>query len=864
MFALTLGAGQLFASTREQRDFAAAAAAFKDSMWSRAEVEFAQFAANHPQSALVPQAILLQAQADFKQAKLIDAVTLLQTRESSSGGLADQYTYWIGLAQFQNADYSEAADTFAQLVQTFPASQWRLDAVVNEAVACSKLGQWSQAITLLQNPDGFFQESARTNATDSRVLNGQLLLAKSLLAENQPAAAATVLQSSTPFKHNADLDWQRLYLLCQAQLSAGNTNGALALTTNLITIANNSDRRAQAMAEQADILQKTGRLAAAQAVYEENLANNAPPDWQRQAILKIADLSAAQTNYSDAQDSLQSFLTRFPNSAEADSALLALGELQLKNYLATPSATNDLALAQSNFDQFVNTFTNSSLLGKAFLDRGWGFWIQGKWAESAASFQAATEKLPPSVDLAVARFKLADARFRLNQLTSARDNYQAVINDFTNYPVVGKALGAQALYQTLLVCLQLNDFTGATNALAQILEIYPVSSVAEESILLVGGSLSDLGQPGNARALYQKFEEEFPQSGQLPDVQLAIARTYEQQTNWPQAISLYNSWINDYSNSFKVPVVKYARAWANYQGGYETNAFLLFTNFLVEYPSNGLTPVAQWWLGDYYYSQGDWYNAETYYNLVSQNHSSQLSYAALLMAARAALGWGSYEATNYLLTLIGDTNCPPVFDAQALFTYGDVLMQEPSSDTNDPLANFKQAIPYFLLLCKQYSSPEYASFEWAPLACGEVGDCYLQLATQNPQYYSDATNAYTQVMASPLVGTEMVAARSQAQIGLGMVYEKLAALTTNSVDQTVLLHAALDNYLDVFFGNNLRNNETADPFWVKKSGLQALPLIESLGTGDPDKFIDQMEALLPQLKDSLEKKRLEIGAPKSP
>jgi hypothetical protein len=46
--------------------------------------------------------------------------------------------------------------------------------------------------------------------------------------------------------------------------------------------------------------------------------------------------------------------------------------------------------------------------------------------------------------------------------------------------------------------------------------------------------------------------------------------------------------------------------------------------------------------------------------------------------------------------------------------------------------------------------------------------------------------------------------------------------------------------------------------WVKKAGLQALPFVESLGTGDPDKFIDQMETVLPQLRDFLEKKRLEV------
>ena len=85
----------------------------------------------------------------------------------------------------------------------------------------------------------------------------------------------------------------------------------------------------------------------------------------------------------------------------------------------------------------------------------------------------------------------------------------------------------------------------------------------------------------------------------------------------------------------------------------------------------------------------------------------------------------------------------------------------------------------------------------------------------------------------------------------------MAALVSGT-NQTALLRLALDNYLDVFdtwTGNRLRPGETADPFWVKEAGLRALPLIQSLDSGEPDKFIDRMESLFPQSKDSLEKIR---------
>jgi hypothetical protein len=121
--------------------------------------------------------------------------------------------------------------------------------------------------------------------------------------------------------------------------------------------------------------------------------------------------------------------------------------------------------------------------------------------------------------------------------------------------------------------------------------------------------------------------------------------------------------------------------------------------------------------------------------------------------------------------------------------------------------------------------------------------------------YDAATNAYAQALNTNAQAD--ISLRSQAQIGLGLVLEKKAALVDGD-EQTTLLAQALNNYLDVFdtwTGKNLRAGETADQFWVKEAGWQALPLIERLGAANPNKFIDQMEQLLPQLKDSLERTR---------
>jgi TolA-binding protein len=850
--ALILGGTPVFAAgARENRAYAAAASAFQDEMWSRAETEFAQFIAKYPKSTNAPEAVLMQAQAEFQQRKFAETIALLSTQKAEAGKLADQYVYWIGEAQYKNGDFSMAAETFVSLAQNFTESPLRLRAVVEAAAARAQLNQWSQVVALLEEPGGVFSRAVQVDSANELVSRGRLLLAQAKFAQKNFNGTMVILQmlSAQPLK--MELDWQRAYLLCRVKLAMDDLNGALATTTNLLQIArleNDNDLSAETAALRADILEKLNRTDEAIAAYQENLTNSAPVERQRQAVLKIAELAIAQNQFSEAEQALEKFLAQFSGSPAADVAVLTLGELHLKDYAAQPLATNHLQQASALFNQFLGAFTNSPLLGKAFLDRGWCEWLTKNTTNSLADFQSAANLLPPSEDLAVAKFKIGDALFEQNDFAGARDNYRAVLDDFNNFPQVKAAMGSQAFYQTLRASLKLNDMDDASNAMARILKIYPANNLADKSLLLVGESYEDLNQPSAARALFQNFEKQSPDSELRSQVTIAIAHTYELEGDWSAAIGQYEGWLKNFPTNALLPQVEYASARANFQSGNETNAFVLFTNFVAQFPTNELAPQAQWWVADYYFhaSEPDHFvNAERNYKFIFQNtnwQSSPLIFPAQMMAGRAAVGRLGYsDAIGYFTGLVGDTNCPPDLNAQARFAWGATLMQMNSADTNSPLANFQLATNVFAQIVQIYPTNELSALAW-----GEIGDCDLQLTN-----FDAATNAYAQVVNSPFA---KIAARSQAQIGWGITLEKKAALM-NGGDQTNSLQLALNNYLDVLYGKNLRDGETPNAFWTEKAGLQAAALAETLGEWPQAMNIYQrLEELLPQLKDSLEKK----------
>jgi TolA-binding protein len=846
----------LAASARENRDYAAAAGVFQNGMYDRAAAAFAQFVEKYPNSGHFAEAVLLQAQAELKQGKLGDTIALLTdvNNQAKAGKLADEYFYWTGEARFQGANYSDAAEIWMALVQKFPESRLRLSAVVEAASAFAKLAEWSQAVSLLETTNGVFQRAVKTEPVSDQTVRGKLLLAQAKLALKDFGGASAILKPLLDAKTiESELRRQCALLLYQVKLAADEPDAALAVTTNLLQIARfetNDDWRAESMALRAGALEKLGRPAEAIAAYQENLTD-VPVDRQREAVLKIAELAIAQKQFSVATNALENFLAQFPDSPSVDIAQLTLAELNLKNYIAQSPATNQLPEVQAKFDEFINTFTNSPLMGKAYLDRGWCNWLAGKIPESFDDFKTAAQKiaalqLPPSEDLLVAWFKMGDAQFAQGDFVGALENYRAVLDSLKLFPEASATLGDRALYQSLRASLELRDMAGATNALSQILEKFPASELAQGSALLVAESQTDLTQPANARALLEKFEATFPNSALRPQVELAVARTYEQDQNWPAAAGRYEGWLKNFPANDLRPQAIYSLAWADFQGGNETNAFVQFTNFVAQFPTNDLAPLAQWWVADHFFRAGDYVAAERNYKSVFENWpASDLAYPAQMMAGRAAVGRLGYsDAILYYFTkLEQDTNCPIDLRVQATFAHGDALMRSDSTDTNNPLANFALATNEFSQIVQLNPTNENGALAWF-----YIGECDVQLTN-----YDAATNAYAQVFNSPSAN---ISARSQARIAFGIALEKKAAMASGG-DQTALLNLALDNYSAVIDENkyNLQHGLPSDLFWMKKAGLQAAPLVGILYKPDVQKkFYKGLEQALPQLTDLIEQK----------
>src|SRR6185295_5015675 len=102
-------------------------------------------------------------------------------------------------------------------------------------------------------------------------------------------------------------------------------------------------------------------------------------------------------------------------------------------------------------------------------------------------------------DLAVARFKLADAQFKQENFSEPRENYRATLDLAARVPHLNAALRGLALQQLLRVCDKLNDQAGADQAMSGILQLPLETEIPDRSMLFRAQGQLDQEKPGPAR-----------------------------------------------------------------------------------------------------------------------------------------------------------------------------------------------------------------------------------------------------------------------------------------------------------------------------------------------------------------------------
>jgi TolA-binding protein len=846
---LVAGAGAAWARSAEEKEFDAARRDFLQGFYERAETNFAALAATYTNWTRLPEAILYQAKARLKQGNPGGAIELLTSTQSQAGKWTSDYQFLVAEAWMQKGDDRRATQELGAFIQQFPGSTNALRAATDQAAAYKRLGEWGRVVEVLQQTNGVFWNAVRTNLADASAQRGLLLLSEALLQQPDYGAAEAALKPLAGLRLAPELDWRRQELLGHILMGSGRTNDALSNTEAMLSSAAQSGRRefqAETYALRALLLEGLGRPKEAMAAYTNNLADGFPTNYQQQALLKLTALALELKQVPAAMVTLENFVDRYSNGPAADTALLTLGELRLNHAIngldaaqIDNLATNGPALtalmnAQASLQELARRNPD---LGKGRFYLGWCFWLEQNMAECETNFQAAATLLPYSAEQATAYFKLADAQFRRTNFAAAVTNYGVVVGKFAGLPEVKTNLFEPALYQIVLAAARpAGDLTAATSAMAQLVEQFPDGYHTAPAVLLAGQALAREKNFAAAREAFSAFERMATNAANgalVPLVKLAKARTWEEEGNWTNAQREYTEWLGNYTNHQRQALAEFCRAQATSRAGDQAGALSLFTNFISKFSTDANAPLAQLWVGDYYYGAGDYRDAELSYQALGQSTNCsdpKLADEAWMWAGRAAAQqqlWNN--ALNHFKHLTGNKNCSAGLWIAAMCAYGDALVSQlnpNAADTNN-LDHLGKALDFYSEVYARYPTNQQAV-----AALGSKANALAQLAwyvrenrdlaTAN-QYYTDALNTYQQV----ITNRSSIEARTLAAIGQGKVLEKLAEPKT-MIEAEPLLKQAQDHYLAVFRRTLVREGEEADEQWTLTGGMEAERLAEAL------------------------------------
>ena len=150
------GLGRAVAATPdENRMYRVAEAAFKDGLNDLAERQFAEYLKQFPDSERADEVMLDLAQSQLNQGKWQDAAKTCQDALAKwpTEKRPDSFRFWLAEALASGERYSEAEQRYAEVVEKYPHSAYRPQALYGLAFVRFKEGRFAIAMDALDQLD---------------------------------------------------------------------------------------------------------------------------------------------------------------------------------------------------------------------------------------------------------------------------------------------------------------------------------------------------------------------------------------------------------------------------------------------------------------------------------------------------------------------------------------------------------------------------------------------------------------------------------------------------------------------------------------------------------------------------------------
>ncbi|MBP7275311.1 MAG: tetratricopeptide repeat protein [Kiritimatiellae bacterium] len=712
------------------------------------------------------------------QGRSAEALQLLNTFTQAPDAAAADVPYWRSRAAYESGDAEQAL----RILREEGAIRGE-DRLALQARALVRAGKPREALAV-------FEEFEARHPASPMLSSMMLERADALLSLGSAAESVGVLRRLLQrFPRDAAASAARL-LLGQALMLDGHWKEA---EQELRAFANDSAHstpdRAQALLILASGYERVPDLPAAQAALDSAVLLARGTRWATRANLSRARMYISTGKLDEGRRLLRDVAAVERTDPQVGETQLLLGGRLLD--------AGDAAAAASEYQFYLDTFTDPAGAARARMGRGWALLRLDRPAEAAGEFERAAPGFHDPVEQNTAWMKAADAYFASEANEAARAIYLKLAAD------AGYAEAVVAAFQAAECLRRLGQHAAARGEYTALMDHWPEHPLAGRAALRLAAEHEAEQRWADAVGVYSNALVRFP----APEIQ-AKARL-----GWGLIRYLMGEFSEarrDFEEIIRTgetgPIVEQAffmRGWCAFLQGREEEAVQICRDFVERYPESQFAPDVLFWLAERAYNRGSFEEAEQGFVRLADGAAlagGRLAPEGLFWAGRAAMRAREFvRAREHFRRLLQDyPGHARVPDAR--FAQGDALSE---------LGLFSDAILAFQEVIRSNPDSHLADLAW-----GRKGDCHFALGTEDARRYREAWQAYKNLLDQPRASPEL---RMQAEFKMGRCEERSGRITE-----------ALDHFMNVIYSHVEAREQggSGAPMWFARAAFSAAEIFE--------------------------------------
>ncbi|MFL5729807.1 MAG: tetratricopeptide repeat protein, partial [Cytophagaceae bacterium] len=613
---------------------------FKKKEYKRAGELFHQYAEKIKPAKPGEEIQYRMALSEYMVNDFVGAVKDFKPIAMNKDSLGQSAAYYLGLSYIKSNNKDFAIGAFDQARHQNFSKETKEEALFNYAKVNYDLGRYTYAIPP-------FKEFIKTFPKSNHSSEVSELLSESYLRNNNYEEAVSYIETLKSRTPRINSIYQHVTFLRGSELFNDQSyKAAIDLFDKSTTFPIDRDTYLAANYWKAEALATDKNYAEAMKSYQ--LVLSKAPQGHDLALKAKYGIGYAYYNLKDYKEALSNFeayITEGPGRVDKinyDDALIRLADCYY--------ATRDDEQAVNYYNQAINR--KSPDIDYAYFQKGIALGIMEKTEAAKGSLDMVIKQYPNSIYYDDALYQKAQLDLQSSAYVAAIDEFSNIIRNRPNSGYVPYAIQKRAIAYT-----NLKRYEEALADYDIIFSQYLNHPVINEAIVGVKDPLTGLDKLDQLPKYVDAYRNANPESTSLENIDFETAQSLVYSEKYTAAVESLNKFNKNYPNSSRNSEVRALLAQSYYRTGDFVNAIPLYKELAAEKTSSYTTAIMR--LGEMNYKQGNFQQAQSYYNLLQINARNKKERSIAWMGlTESYYNLAQYDSVHVYANLILDHGNP--------------------------------------------------------------------------------------------------------------------------------------------------------------------------------------------------------------